>query len=163
MGDTWWAQWGTDNSTRMAFPAMRTTNGTFPAGSMWTRNPIPACESPGGGDAKDRGEGGSWLGAKPCSKAGFKGSVWEYAQPEGTQFPPPGGFPSKLTGLTGDKYLYGFGNNNGGRDGTFQFSIVDQVQIPADLDAGAYVLSFRYDCEQTPQVWNSCANVRIGK
>jgi hypothetical protein len=35
------------------------------------------------------------------------------------------------------------------------------VQVPQNLAAGAYALSFRYDCEQTSQVWNSCANIRI--
>lgn len=39
-------------------------------------------------------------------------------------------------------------------------SIVDQLTVP-DVTPGDYVLQFRYDAEQTPQVWNSCADVRI--
>ena len=31
----------------------------------------------------------------------------------------------------------------------------------ADIEPGEYVLSWRWDCEQTPQVWNSCADVTI--
>jgi len=39
-------------------------------------------------------------------------------------------------------------------------SIVDTLTVP-DVPAGDYVLQFRYDAEQTPQVWNSCSDVRI--
>ena len=39
----------------------------------------------------------------------------------------------------------------------FSFIIVDQVRVPADLPAGDYLLSFRYDAEQTPQVRPTCA------
>jgi len=41
------------------------------------------------------------------------------------------------------------------------FSIVDQVQVPLGIAEGHYVLSFRYDAEQTPQVWNTCASIRL--
>ena len=44
---------------------------------------------------------------------------------------------------------------------TFLFSVMDEVEIPEDLSPGDYVLSFRWDCEQTPQIWNACANVEI--
>ena len=50
---------------------------------------------------------------------------------------------------------------SGGRFGTFDFQMVDKLQIPKDLEAGGYVLSWRWDCEETPQVWNSCADVTI--
>merc|ERR1712054_476091 len=43
----------------------------------------------------------------------------------------------------------------------FSFNIIDRVQIPADLTPGDYVLSFRWDCEQTPQIWANCADVTI--
>lgn len=43
----------------------------------------------------------------------------------------------------------------------FNFNVVDQVQIPSDLPAGEYLLSFRWDSEQTPQVWANCADVTI--
>lgn len=43
----------------------------------------------------------------------------------------------------------------------FHFSIIDLVQIPADLPPGDYVLGFRWDCEQTPQIWQNCADVTI--
>jgi len=39
--------------------------------------------------------------------------------------------------------------------------IYDEVKVPEDLDAGAYVLSFRWDCKCSPQVWTSCADIEI--
>jgi hypothetical protein len=49
---------------------------------------------------------------------------------------------------------YGFGNNQGqNAGGQHLFVIVDLVQVPQHLDPGLYVLSHRYDCEQTTQVW----------
>jgi hypothetical protein len=43
----------------------------------------------------------------------------------------------------------------------FQFSVIDKVVIPSNLATGDYVLSFRLDAEQTPQVWTQCADVLI--
>ena len=37
----------------------------------------------------------------------------------------------------------------------------DYVEVPASLEPGRYVLSFRWDAQGTPQVWNSCANINI--
>merc|ERR1712176_1024636 len=42
----------------------------------------------------------------------------------------------------------------------FQWSVVDQVKVP-QVPPGDYVLSFRWDSEQTPQVWASCSDVTI--
>ena len=38
--------------------------------------------------------------------------------------------------------------------------VVDLVEVP-NLPPGDYVLQYRHDCEQTPQVWNSCADLRL--
>jgi hypothetical protein len=38
---------------------------------------------------------------------------------------------------------------------------VDRVAIPTDLPAGDWVLGWRWDCEQSPQVWASCSDVTI--
>ena len=43
----------------------------------------------------------------------------------------------------------------------FDWVLVDQVQVPAELQPGNYILSFRWDCEQTPQVWSACADIEI--
>lgn len=89
-----------DGKTR-SIPATRTSTGTTPAGSQWTRNPIP----------KDT-----------------------------TFFPAP--FP-------------------GGQGIHWSFSLVDRVVIPSDLPTGNYVVSWRWDCELTPQVWANCGDVTI--
>merc|ERR1712187_692514 len=41
------------------------------------------------------------------------------------------------------------------------FHMVDLVKIPENLPLGEYVLSFRWDCEQTHQIWTQCADVKI--
>ena len=48
-----------------------------------------------------------------------------------------------------------------GIGGNFMFEMVDKLKIPDGLAAGEYSISWRWDCEQTPQVWNSCADVTI--
>jgi len=68
--------------------------------------------------------------------------------PRGTQFPPPA------------EGLFGYGMTLQG-GGTFKFSIVDEVIVPDHLEPGRYVLSFRWDCEMTTQVWSSCANILL--
>ena len=56
---------------------------------------------------------------------------------------------------------YGDGSHGNVDYGYFPWELVDQVQIPEDLEEGEYVISWRWDCEQTPQVWNSCSDVSI--
>jgi len=126
VGDTQWVQYGEDKETRIEIPATRTSQGTTPKGSQWTKNPIPACIG---------GLGGFYYPDAKC--------------PNGTQFPPP------------KPELYGFGVNTAHNYMPFQFSIIDKVMVPKDLAPGQYVLSFRWDTEQTPQVWNTCASIAL--
>eukprot|EP00440_Ansanella_granifera_P013718 gb/GFBE01014907.1/.p1 GENE.gb/GFBE01014907.1/~~gb/GFBE01014907.1/.p1 ORF type:complete len:286 (+),score=36.82 gb/GFBE01014907.1/:1-858(+) len=97
-------QVGDDKSTRRKILTNRTTAGTFPVGSQWTRNPIP-----------DRSN----------------------------YFPPPLSDPSLIG------------------HGPFNWSIVDEYWLPRDLQAGRYVLSWRWDCEGTEQVWANCADLYV--
>ena len=46
-------------------------------------------------------------------------------------------------------------------DFPYAFGIMDLVQVPESLEPGDYVLSFRWDCQKTPQVWETCANVLV--
>jgi hypothetical protein len=55
----------------------------------------------------------------------------------------------------------GAGTFDGGF-GRFMFTMVDKLKVP-DVPAGDYSVSWRWDCEETPQVWNSCADVTITK
>lgn len=135
VGDTQWIQLGGNESERREFPAMRTREGTFPKGSQWTKNPIPACGTI---------EGGAF--------------TMQYGLCLGSQFAPP---------LPGIKGFYGFTQVDAKASPLHELSklsqvrVVDKLQLPADLPLGDYVLSFRIDCEQTPQVWNQCADIRI--
>ena len=43
----------------------------------------------------------------------------------------------------------------------YGWGIKDLVQVPESLEPGRYVLSFRWDTQNTPQVWNTCANIEI--
>jgi hypothetical protein len=100
--DTAFIQQGEDKSSRQQIPMMRLTNGTFPEGSEWTRNPIP--------DRDDY-------------------------------------FPAPAPGLVGH--------------GPFPWSIVESYAVPAELAPGPYLLSWRWDCEGSPQIWLNCADVTV--
>jgi hypothetical protein len=43
------------------------------------------------------------------------------------------------------------------------WSIMDHVLIPADLEEGEYLLSWRWDCEESNQVWENCADMVLTK
>merc|ERR1712129_387413 len=74
----------------------------------------------------------------------------------GTQFPPP------AMNLETGKPLEGFCESQGTHwRADCGFMIMDQLQVPKHLALGDYVLSFRWDCEQTPQVWTTCANILV--
>ena len=122
VGDTQWVQFG-DRSRRISFRANRTSYGVIPTGSQWTKNPIPACFGLNGGEFEPRGD--------ECDPPAA----------DGPQFPPP------AVGMDGSN-LYGFGESatTYPPDGVtfFNWSIVDKLQVPANLKAGDYVLSFRW-------------------
>jgi hypothetical protein len=43
------------------------------------------------------------------------------------------------------------------RYGPDNLEVVDQVRVPAQLGPGAYVVQWRWDCEESSQVWQNCA------
>ena len=114
-------------------------------------------------------------GAIPCSGRSYQGGAvpgdefWaNKTEQQGVQFKPPGPSEAVMTRDYPGLYFWGFGNNHnqnakgGGRKtGSFEFSIVDMVQVPQNLEPGLHVLSHRYDCEQTQQVWTSCADILV--
>ena len=51
--------------------------------------------------------------------------------------------------------------SGGAETGLERLEILDQVRVPADLPAGDYVLQFRWDCEESNQVWASCSDVTV--
>jgi hypothetical protein len=40
-----------------------------------------------------------------------------------------------------------------------EWSIMDKVTIPADLEEGEYMLGWRWDCEESTQIWQNCADI----
>ena len=68
-GDRQWVQYG-EGGPQVSFLAHRSSEGTWPRGSQWTRNPIPACAGP-------------WGGANEAEAHCFQ-------ENGATQFPPPG-------------------------------------------------------------------------
>jgi len=47
-----------------------------------------------------------------------------------------------------------------GRD-PYMTLIVDKLVVPATIKPGSYVLSLRWDCEKSAQVWTNCADIHI--
>jgi len=50
---------------------------------------------------------------------------------------------------------------SGCQGGKWRFSLIDRVVLPKELPTGDYTLSWRWDNENQPQVWNNCADVTI--
>ena len=129
-------RWGGDRATELPYDAKakgwETNVGTVPAGSAWRKNPIPS-------------------------------GLWSR---EGPQFP--------TVCQESDECLAGYSNGKGSPQGSCKCSgysnggpllpnleIVDNVQIPKDLAPGRYVLQWRWDCEESDQIWASCSDVTI--
>jgi hypothetical protein len=43
----------------------------------------------------------------------------------------------------------------------WEWSVLDEVRVPAGLAPGPYLLSWRWDCEESTQVWQNCADVEL--
>ena len=63
---------------------------------------------------------------------------------------PPEGCPGLSQGLCSGEWMT-------------NITMYDSLHVPADLAAGEYVLGFRWDCESSAQVWQSCADLTITK
>jgi len=89
-----------------------------------------------------------------------QGCLWSDKGEPMTQFPEP--YPA-ISGFLGMGNYPGAYWNHSAPAGQppFLFSIIDEVEVPADLETGSYMLSFRWDCEQSPQVWNGCTDIEI--
>ena len=123
------------NGTEFEIERVVVREGTTPAGSQWARLPFPQCASGPCTEAR-----------QACAaKTGMGDICSSFAFPE----PIPN--------------VHGFGHNNDTRveDGFHDYSVVDHVLLPAGIEPGDYLLSWRWDCEQTTQIWQNCADVRI--
>jgi len=135
-------------------PLVKVSQGTHPAGSEWARFPVPSClecdpaEACGAILTPTSGldYGSPWNTQVNCNAA-CAGSTVSKASgscPNGaTQFPEP------MPGMSG------FGKS------IWRWSVVDRVQVPGNLDPGDYLLSLRWDAEQSDQVFQNCADIEI--
>ena len=48
-----------------------------------------------------------------------------------------------------------------GFDANGDYAIEDHIIVPDDIEAGEYVLGWRWDCEMSSQVWSNCADIEI--
>lgn len=128
-------RWGGDRSTQLEFntteKGWETNQGTIPEGSTWRKLPIPTI-------LWER-EGPSFEPlceeSQECKEAATRGA-----------------------GKAG--VCRCSGHSNGGPL-LPNLEIVDLVKIPSDLKPGKYVLQWRWDCEETDQVWASCSDVTV--
>lgn len=132
-----------NNGTRLALPGRWVDKGVRPAGSTWAVNPVPRM-----------GEESAGCLARNASFPLRNGCV---------SFAPPcpqdcSGQPNCTTAghKTGGNTVQGAcsGDWTGGQ-------VVDTLLIPNTLPAGEWVLGWRWDCEETTQIWQSCADVTI--
>jgi len=161
---------GEHKGRRYEIDATHTTEGTWPRGSMWARNPIP---NMGGEHATGQTPQQTdkimaffldehlvqAIALDPTGQA----EAWEKESANtsvgvhGLPFAPPSLDGKVIDAVTP---LIGFSPGTG-ELWLDDLLLVDHVQVPSDLPEGDYILSFRWDCEQTSQVWNQCASIRI--
>ena len=119
-------RWDGDKSTQRAFNATRITEGTYPKGSQWTKNPLP------GPPMLWEREGPSFAPyceesqeCKDTAHRWTRGDHWH---------PPPG-----VCKCSGSPNVFAWLLPN--------LEIVDTLHIPSDTKPGKYVLNWRWDCE----------------
>lgn len=140
------------DGTKKEFNITKVTEGTYPEGSEWARDPVPGCYVC---DAYSKC--GSPLPPVP----GMVKSKWDeqvncYAACDGSTDSKASGecvhptqFPEPFEGISG------FGKN------IWNWGIMDLVTIPEDIEPGSYLLGWRWDCEESTQVWENCADITI--
>jgi hypothetical protein len=129
------------NFSDFAIPAHDVSEGTWPLGSTWRKNPIPACNC-------DRGYNCTLDNLDSIFRAYEDGAPGSGRCPTGFQFSP--------------EWAQGFGYWGSGAHYTghsLEWTIVDHVVAPAK--PGRYVLQWRWDCENSPQIWGNCADILV--
>ena len=128
-------RWDGDRKTQVDFDPVKkgwqTDQGTMPAGSQWRKNPIPS---------------GLWA---------REGPQFEPVCEESQEC-----FDHYTTGKGGFGVCKCSGYSNMGPL-LPNVEIVDQVKVPATLKPGRYVLQWRWDCEESDQIWASCADIEV--
>jgi len=124
-------RWGGRGGATHSFDAVTVSNGTSPEGSMWRKNPIPRAW---------RDVQGNW------GKGSNQLQTGEGFQPY-----------CKDNGIDKDGNAYSCTSEWG----PYNMEMVDMVTIPANLKPGPYVVGFRWDCEESNQIWSSCSDINV--
>lgn len=138
------------NGTRWKIPG----GGTFveygsPPVPTWAMNPVPRIDF----DASSSGQPPGWDGCALSPKGDPVGKGCRQFEPpcpwDDGWFAQPGGAPHNVDveGACSGDWTAG--------------TIVDKLKVPAGLPTGDYVLGWRWDCEESTQVWSNCADVLI--
>ena len=150
-----------NNHTEVSIAAQRVSGAAVhPPGSQWAKNPVPAglwltgknqwqgneyppqFEPPSGCDEH------CW-GYQPCN-VGFTHPSYEGWNHTKDQLPEcsRAGPSSPIT------------NGEGCCHTTAYMAVKDQVKVPL-VKPGEYVVRWRWDCEQSPQIWSGCGDIII--
>jgi len=169
---------------RIPIPLVKVTKGTNPPGSEWARNPVPACnfcnqapcgnpllmpnftEASGtlawGNEIIPYYGGKQWIDEVRCGVV-CAGEDKNETFANNTKVAPSGQlcggktqFKEPLVGLSGFVV-----NATYPALSITAFSVVDTMLVPTDIEPGSYLLSWRWDCEQSPQIWQNCADILI--
>lgn len=122
------------------------TEGTYPPNSMWAMNPIPRINF-------DSHSSGQPNNNNNCRHPAVGSDCIEFDPP---CLGDDGWYP--VSSLSNPIDVMGKCSGD-----TINLSIVDYVKIPNDINEGDYILGWRWDCEQSPQVWNNCSDITIIK
>ena len=137
-------RWDGDKSTQVEFntteKGWETNEGTAPAGSMWRKNPIPS---------------GLWEREGPSFEPACKESAECIAGYSNFH-----GYGVGSLASMGTCKCSGFSSGAGGPL-LPNLEVVDSVMIPAGTAPGRYVIQWRWDCEESDQIWASCSDVTI--
>lgn len=131
-------------------PLVRVTEGTTPPNSEWARNPIPSCLMCDQRECMSSNL--TWIEQQYCAQA-CSGFNVTNCPPGMVQFPEPG------PGLSGFYRLARCSATSPNGLSGFPYSVVSRVDVPTDLSPGPYLLSWRWDCEQSRQIWQNCADI----
>uniref|UniRef100_A0A7S4B7Q2 Chitin-binding type-4 domain-containing protein n=1 Tax=Chrysotila carterae TaxID=13221 RepID=A0A7S4B7Q2_CHRCT len=148
-----------DGSETAPFEPTLVSEGVVPAGAAWMMNPVPRIDF----DSVNSGQPQAWKECRPGEQTYDTSFPMSLAC---RQFEPAA--CKERTRMHGMPWApipgkpYPTGDVQGECSGDFVSAlIVDHVEVPRTLPPGEYVLGWRWDCEETAQVWSSCADVAV--
>merc|ERR1719271_230686 len=155
VGDTAWLEYTGSNSN--ATNAADNASSTHGARARVPYTPVRVSEATSGAKVSPAGSTWTKIGLPPCA-----GAAGGSGQGAGAQCAEPQ-FTNELTAAG----FWGYGNGGSANSPALAavqdtYSLVDTVRVPEGLE-GDFVVQWRWDSEQTAQVWTQCAVVTIEK